>query len=152
MTEYLTKEKHEEITEELNTLKTKRRKEVAEQLEYAKSLGDLSENAEYHEAREMQANLEDRIKRLEELLKNAKIVEGTGTDTVDVGNIVDVVKKDSGQEVTYSIVGSEEADMKEAKISVDSPFGTAIFGKKKGEDFDVRTPGGNVTYTIIDIR
>jgi len=150
--EYLTKDKYEEIKNELNELKTTRRKEVADQLEYAKSLGDLSENAEYHEARELQANLEDRIKRLEQLLKNAEIIESSGTQTVDVSNEVDVVKNGGKTVKTFKIVGSEEADMKESKISTDSPFGQAILGKKKGEMFSFSTPTGEVKYKIVDIR
>lgn len=150
--EYLTKEKHLKIQEELHDLTTHKRKEIAEQLEYAKSLGDLSENAEYHEAREQQANLEDRIKRLEQLLKTATVVDGTTTDTANVGNIVDVQKSGSKAIMTFSLVGSEEADMKEGKISLDSPFGAGIEGKSKGDKFEVVTPNGKVSYKIIDIR
>ena len=152
MTDYLTKAKFEQIQDELQDLKTNRRKEIADQLEYAKSLGDLSENAEYHEAREMQANLEGRITRLEELLKTAEIVEGSGTDTVNVSNEVDVQKVGSKTMQTFSIVGGEEADTAEGKISVDSPFGSSINGKTKGDVFEVVTPGGKVKYKIIDIR
>src|SRR3989344_7360621 len=109
--EYLTQEKYNELVQELNNLKTNRRKEVAENLEYAKSLGDLSENAEYQEAREMQANIEDRIARLENLLKTASIISGKTSDVVTVGSTVTVEHKKNRKESTYTIVGSEEADI-----------------------------------------
>ncbi|MDO8510132.1 MAG: transcription elongation factor GreA [bacterium] len=150
--EYLTKEKYEELNKELNFLRTGRRKEVAEHLEYAKQLGDLSENAEYHEARDEQANIEDRISKLETMLKNAIIVESHETDVVTIGSTVKVSKEGSEDRKTYTIVGSEEADMKAGKLSIKSPIGEAILGKKKGELFAVKTPGGEVKYKIIDIK
>ncbi|MCX6702121.1 MAG: transcription elongation factor GreA [Candidatus Zambryskibacteria bacterium] len=148
--EYLTKEKFEEFTKELALLKGTRRKEVAESLEYAKSLGDLSENAEYHEARDIQATVEDRIAKLEDLLKNVHIVSGNHSDAVCVGSVV-IVEKD-GKKSTYNIVGSEEADVMENKISIKSPFGQAIWGKKKGEKFSFQAPVGEISYTITDIK
>ncbi len=150
--EYLTKEKFEEIKKELETLKTTRRKEVAEQLEYAKSLGDLSENAEYHDAREMQANLEDRIGRLEKLLKNAEVVSSHGNDSVTVGSKVEIRKKNAQNTQTYTIVGAEEADMSEGKISTNSPLGHAIMGKSKGENFTFNTPKGEMTFEVVNIK
>lgn len=148
--EYLTKEKFEEFTKELAELKGKKRKEIAESLEYAKSLGDLSENAEYHEARDTQATIEDRIARLEELLKNAQIVSGNHSDNVVVGSTV-VVEKD-GKKFTYTIVGSEESDVTTNKISMKSPFGQAILGKKKGENFSFKAPAGELTYKVVGIE
>ena len=147
--EYLTQEKFDELTKELAYLRGTRRKEVAESLEYAKQLGDLSENAEYHEARDQQATTEDRISKLELLLKNASIVSGETSNTVGVGSVV-VVKKDD-KKITYTIVGSEEANVVEGKISIRSPFGQAIMGKKKGEDFSFETPNGVVQYHISDL-
>ncbi|MDQ5969386.1 MAG: transcription elongation factor GreA [Patescibacteria group bacterium] len=148
--EYLTKDKFDEFTKELAQLKGTRRKEVAESLEYAKSLGDLSENAEYHEARDVQATVEDRILKLELLLKNASIVSGSHTGVVNVGSVV-TVEKDSNKS-TYSIVGSEEADVAQNKISIKSPFGQAIFGKKEGDTFSFQAPVGEISYKIIDIK
>ncbi len=148
--EYLTKEKYEEFKKELEHLKGTRRKEVAESLEYAKSLGDLSENAEYHEARDVQATIEDRIQKLENLLKTAKIVDGHATNSVNIGSVV-TVEKDN-KKTTYTIVGSEEADVVSGKISIRSPFGQAILGKKKGETFSFAAPNGNVSYTIVEIN
>lgn len=148
--EYLTKEKYEEFKKELALLKGTRRKEIAESLEYAKSLGDLSENAEYHEARDMQATIEDRIAKLEDLLKNASIVSESHSGVVNVGSTV-TVEKDS-KKFTYSIVGSEEADVAGNKISIKSPFGQAIFGKKKGDVFSFQAPIGEISYTITEIK
>lgn len=150
--EYLTQEKYDEITKELHELKTVKRKEVAENLEYAKSLGDLSENAEYHEARDMQATIEDRIARLEILLKNATIVSKHDTNRVTVGSLVTVTKEDGSGEMTFTIVGTEEADMSSGKISIKSPIGGAIMGKKKKETFSFDSPSGKMNYVIKDIK
>ncbi|MDP2705351.1 MAG: transcription elongation factor GreA [Patescibacteria group bacterium] len=150
--EYLTQEKYDEFKKELEYLKKTRRKEIAESLEYAKSLGDLSENAEYHEAREMQANTENRITRLESLIKTAHIVSGAHGDVVSVGSVVTVSREGGKGELVYTIVGSEEADISAAKISMKSPFGKAIIGKKKGETFSFETPEGAVRYKILKIK
>lgn len=151
--QYLTKEKFSELSKELENLKTVRRKEVAEDLEYAKSLGDLSENAEYHEARDLQANIEDRISKLEQLLKSATVVStGQSSEMVGVGSIVTVAKNSDSEKKTYTIVGSEEADINQNKVSVSSPIGEAMQGKKKGDEFTFRTPQGSATYKIVDIK
>jgi transcription elongation factor GreA len=149
---YLTKEKFQELKDELDFLRTTRRKEVAESLEYAKSLGDLSENAEYQEAREMQAQVEDRISHLEHILKIAEIVTPRKSATIGVGSTVVVKKTREREERTYSIVGSEEVDMAAGKISDQSPLGAAMMGKKKGDDFTFSTPNGEVKYTITAIK
>ena len=150
--EYLTIEKKESLEKELNELKTVRRKEIADALEYAKSLGDLSENAEYHQDREDQANCEDRISHLEEVLKNAVIMdEGSRSGKVVVGATVTLVKKGEKAEKTFVIVGSEEADSFNGRISNESPIGIAILGKGKGESAVVNTPKGEVTYTIKSV-
>jgi transcription elongation factor GreA len=149
--EYLTQEKFDEFKKELDELKNVRRREVAENLEYSKALGDLSENAEYHEARDMQATIEDRIAKLEELLKSAVIVSASGnTGSVNIGSTVTVEK--DGKTIVYTIVGSEEADVSSNKISVRSPFGQAILGKKKGEKFSFTAPNGELTYTVVDVK
>ena len=136
--EYLTKEKHYELMEELDFLKTTRRKEIAEQLEYAKSLGDLSENAEYHEAREQQALTEDRLNKIEYVLKNAEIVSHRKSDTAEMGSTVVVQKVGQRERKEFTLVGSEEADMAQGKISHQSPLGQAIIGKKKKEEVILR--------------
>ncbi len=150
--EYLTKEKHAEFIKELNDLKTVRRKEVAEHLEYAKSLGDLSENAEYQEAREEQAMIEDRIMKLENMLKSAEIMSLHHSDKVDVGSTVTIEKETDGKKLTYKIVGSEEADIKQGKLSMRSPLGEAMLEKRKGDKFSVRTPQGIVNYKVVEIE
>jgi transcription elongation factor GreA len=150
--EYLTKEKFKELTLELEELKTKRRKEIADSLEYAKSLGDLSENAEYQEARELQATVEERIGKLEAILKSAVIVSDRHTDAVGVGSHVTVRKHGVKEPCSYQIVGSEEANTAEGKISNRSPLGTALMGRKKGEKFSFKTPKGTVDYEVVSIQ
>src|SRR3989344_3240259 len=124
--DYLTKEKFQELEKELGHLKTVKRKEVAEALEYAKSLGDLSENQEYQEARDSQAILEDRINRLEAILKSAKIISTKSTNVVSVGSVVALEKESDKSRKSYTMVGSEEADAARGKISTRSPLGLAV--------------------------
>lgn len=150
--EYLTKEKFDELSIELDQLKKVRRKEIAENLEYAKSLGDLSENAEYHEAREAQANLEDRIAKLEAMLKSALIAEAKTGDKIDFGSRVTVEKIGDGSTMTFVLVGSEETDIAGGKISIHSPIGEGVVGKKKGDKVVVMTPKGAVEYNIVDVE
>ncbi len=147
--EYLTLEKKNELENELLQLKSVRRKEIADSLEYAKSLGDLSENAEYHQAREDQANCEDRISHIEQILKNAVIMETGVSGVVSVGSTVTVLKKGSKEEKTFALVGSEEADSVSGKISNESPLGQALLGKKKGDKVIVHAPKGEVEYSIV---
>lgn len=148
---YLTKEKFDALSAELENLKTVQRKEIAQNLEYAKSLGDLSENAEYHEAREAQSNIEDRINKIESILKSALIVSGHTTEVVAIGSKV-VIKKDTATEPTeYTMVSSEEADVGAGKLSYASPLGEVLMGKKKGQAFDFKSPKGNINYTIVSI-
>jgi transcription elongation factor GreA len=150
--QYLTKEKLQEFKKELEYLRTDKRKEVAENLDYAKKLGDLSENAEYHEARQEQAEIEDRINHLETLLKTAVIIDDQHGDTVSVGSTVKVQKDGESTVRIYKIVGSEEADMANGKVSNLSPLGSSLLGKKKGESFSFSTPKGKVTYKLISIE
>ena len=150
--DYLTKEKFQELEKELGHLKTVKRKEVAEALEYAKSLGDLSENQEYQEARDSQAILEDRINRLEAILKSAKIISTKSTNIVSVGSVVALEKESDKSRKSYTMVGSEEADAAHGKISTRSPLGLSIMGKSKGETFSFETSGGTMSYKIIDIK
>ncbi len=149
--QYLSKEKHEELQQELIRLKTVERKEVALHLEDAKALGDLSENAEYHEAREQQADIEDRIAQIEDMLKNAVIISQHHSSTVEVGSSL-IVKKEGGKDMDCMIVGTEEANSIDGKISHQSPLGTALMGHKAGEMVVVNTPKGPVNYTIVKIK
>lgn len=151
--ELMSREKFEELTRELDELKTSRRKEVAEQLEYARSLGDLSENAEYQEAREMQAAVEERIGKLEHVLKNAKIVaEGKKSDTIGMGSTVTVQRIGGDEKKSYTIVGAEESDLFSGKISYHSPLGSALLNKKKGDEFSFHTPKGSQKYKILKVE
>lgn len=149
--DYITKEKRKELELELEQLKGPKRKEILEALAYAKSLGDLSENAEYHQAREDQAKLEERIAKIEEILRSSQVVVGGGGDIVEIGSKVSVLKEGEKEEKTYQVVGSEEADMSLGKISNRSPFGKALFGKKKGDVVSFETPNGIAKYKIIKV-
>ncbi len=150
--QYLTHEKFNELEKELQQLKSEKRKEVAEHLEYAKKLGDLSENTEYHIAREEQAEVEGRIRRLEELLKKAVITQNKSGDIVGVGSTLRLQKDGDNKSYLYTIVGSEEADMSQGKVSNLSPLGSALLGHKAGDKIHVQTPKGRVTYTIATIK
>jgi len=150
--EYLTQEKFDTLSKELEYLKHEKRTEIARSLEYAKSLGDLSENAEYHEARDSQAAVEDRINYLEVILRNATIVSTHNTDAVAIGTVVTVERTNDKSKRIFTFVGSEETDAALGKISIKSPLGLAALGKKKGEPFSFSTPAGTVTYKIIDIK
>lgn len=151
-TNYLSKEKFDELTAELEHLKTIRRREIAEQLEYARSLGDLSENAEYEEARNMQAATEDRIRVIEDQLSHVRIIEHSKGNTVSLGTTVTIQKQGEKEEYTYEIVGSAEANMQEHKISHLSPLGSALMEKKKGDTFTFDTPKGPQKYKIVNIK
>jgi len=150
--DYITKEKRKALEIELADLKGPKRKEILAGLEYAKSLGDLSENAEYHQIREEQGKLEARIVHIEQILQSSQTVAKGKGDVVEIGSVVVVQKAgDKKENITYTIVGSEEADMKNGKISNKSPFGEALFGKKKGDSVSFKTPGGMVNYKIISV-
>ncbi|MFA6095430.1 MAG: transcription elongation factor GreA [Candidatus Paceibacterota bacterium] len=151
-TKYLTKEKFADLERELSELKTTRRKEVAQNLEYARSLGDLSENAEYQEARELQATIEDRIAIIENTLKTAEIVTELHGDVVSMGSVVGIQKDGDKSVQKFKIVGSEEVNTSEGWISNQSPIGSVLVGKKKGESATVRTPKGSVSYKIVSVE
>lgn len=147
---YLTKERKDAITAEVAELKSEGRKVVAERLKQAKDLGDLSENSEYQEAREEQSRLEGRISELEDILRNCAIIKKEqGNGTVKIGSIVKV-KKGSTQ-MTYTIVGSNEAKPLQGLISNESPIGKAMLGKKIGEKFEVSAPSGIVKYEVVEV-
>jgi transcription elongation factor GreA len=146
---FVSQEKFDELIKELENLKTVRRTEIAKNLEYARSLGDFSENAEYQEARDLQAATEERIKKLEDLVKNTKILtDGKKKSEVGFGSKVSIKKEESAEVHEYTIVGSEEADMRVKKLSHVSPLGAALMGKKKGDVFTFETPIGKQTYMI----
>lgn len=146
--EFLTQEKKTELELELQNLKTTVRSDILERLAFAKSLGDLSENAEYHSSKDAQGKNEARIAQIEYILKNAVVVEANTDGTVGLGSVVVLVKKGSGDEKTYQIVGNEEADFPSGKISFESPIGAAVMGQKQGAMVSVETPRGITEYQI----
>ena len=152
-TQYLTTEKFNALKKELEYLKAEKRKEVAEHLEYAKKLGDLSENAEYHQAREEQAEVEERIRYIDNLLKSAVISSNTGGNLITVGSTVRLEKDGVNENKShlYTIVGSEEADTAEGKISNVSPLGSALIGHKEGDIIKVNTPKGSIVYKVAKL-
>lgn len=152
MPQYLSPEGLEQHKKELEELKT-RRQEIAQRLEEAKALGDLSENNEYLQAREAQAFNEGKILELEQLLRDAVVIERTSkrNSVVQVGCTVQV-RTNNGKNQEFMIVGSEEANPVAGKISNESPLGKSFLGKKAGETAEVETPGGRVSYKIISIK
>jgi transcription elongation factor GreA len=152
MKEYLTKENKEALEAELKELSSVKRKEVIAAIEYAKSLGDLSENAEYHIAREEQGKLEERIGIIENVLKHAVVVDRVTDGTISIGSVVVIQKEGEANTRTLTIVGSEETDMLSGKISYKSPIGAALNGKKKGDTITVNTPKGDMEYEIISVN
>ncbi len=149
---FVTKKGLKKLKEDLKYLKTTRRREVAEAIQVAKEQGDLSENAEYAEAKEEQSRLEEKIAQLEATINNAKVIENNNkkADSVQVGSTV--VLKMNGQEVKYFIVGSSEANPTEGRISNESPLGKLIIGKKEGEEAVLETPSGKITYRIVKVE
>ncbi|MEA4910745.1 Transcription elongation factor GreA [bioreactor metagenome] len=151
--EYLTIEKKKELELELNNLKTVRRKEIADAIEWSKSLGDLAENAEYSQAREDQARCEARIGELETILQNAIITNSNESrNGVSVGSVVVVNNMESEEINTFTIVGSEEVDLDSGKISNESPLGSALLGKNEGDTVTFMAPKGQVNYKIKKIN
>lgn len=153
-TKYISAKRLEEIKQELEELKDVKRKEIAKRIEEAKSLGDLSENAEYMEAREEQAFNEGKIKEFEGLVRDAVVIKEDKKrvkTSVTVGDIVDV-QKSNGDRREFTIVGSNEADPLNGKISNESPLGRSFLGKIPGEEVRVSTPSGEIKYKILKIR
>ncbi len=148
---YLTKEKLEKLKEELKTLKEVKRPDVIERIKEARSLGDLSENAEYHSAREEQGFIEGKIQDLDYMIKNAKIIDGNckKREKVDIGCMV--VCAIDGRKDKFMIVGSAEVDIASGKISNVSPIGSALMGKKVGDSIEVQAPDGAVKYKVVSI-
>ena len=149
---YLSPEKKTELEAELQDLKGPRRQTILDALAFAKSLGDLSENAEYHNAREEQGRLEERIGQIEEILQNSEVVTKHSTSVVDVGSVVTVRKEKEKEEKIFTVVGAQESDMAKGMISHNSPLGNALIGKKKGDEVIFKTPKGETKYTIVTIK
>ena len=149
----LTYEGLKKLEEEVEYLKTVKRKEIAERIKVALGFGDLSENSEYDEAKNEQAQVEMRIIDLENKLRNVKLIDEDEieTKTIQVGNIVQVLDIEFDEKVEYKIVGSTEADITENKISNESPIGKALLGRKKNDIVDVETPGGMLQFKVLKI-
>ncbi|HLV18345.1 MAG TPA: transcription elongation factor GreA [Pseudomonas sp.] len=142
------------LEEELKNLKAERPK-ISQAIAEARELGDLKENAEYHAAREQQGLVEARIRDIEGRLQNAQIIDITSiphTGKVIFGTTVDIVNVDTDEQVTYQIVGDDEADIKAGKLSVSSPIARALVGKSEGDVVAVSTPSGVVEYEILEVR
>ena len=150
---YLTKEGLEELKTELDHLINVRRPENIEAIKEARALGDLSENADYDAARNEQAELENKIKKLESVLENVTIIEKVATDKVNVGNTVKIAYVDDETDTDqYKIVGSQEADPFESKISNESPIAVALLGHKVGDVVEVASPNGSYEIKIVEIK
>jgi transcription elongation factor GreA len=150
---YMTREGMQELTEELEQLKTIRRLEVAAKLQQAIAQGDLKENADYHAAKEEQGFIEGRIRDIEDSLRRAKIIENSGpSDVVRVGSTVVVAEEGYDDEEEYSIVGPHEADPGNGRISNESPIGSALIGSRRGQVVRVQTPGGEIHLEVRTIR
>ena len=151
----LTREGYKSLVEELDTLRTEKRREVAERIKVAREFGDIAENAEYDDAKNEQAMLEHKIAQLEERLLDARVIDKRKVDTsvVSVGSVVRLRDVAAKETVEYQIVGSAEANPAEQKLSNESPVGKAIMGHKKGETLEVTTPrGGKLSFKILEIK
>ncbi len=149
----LTVEGSNKLEAELDFLKTTKRKEVAEKIKEARGFGDLSENAEYDEARKEQAEVEARIEKIENIIRNAEIIDENEVDMehISVGSIVKLYDEEFEEEVEYHLVGATEADPFAGKISTDSPVGKALLGKEVGDNIIVEVPDGNMKFKILAI-
>ena len=150
----LTQEGYQKLEDEVEFLKTVRRKEVAERIKVAISFGDISENAEYDEAKNEQAQVEERIMKLENMIRRAVIIDESSIDVnvVTIGSIVKVKDLEFEQDDEYTIVGSAEADPYDGKISNESPVGKALLGRRTGDIVEVQVPDGTAKFEILEIR
>lgn len=149
----VTKEGLQKLQDELNERKSTKRDEIKEAIKVARGFGDLSENSEYDEAKDAQAQNERRILELEEMLKHVTVVDesGSSSDKITAGKKVKVLNKNTGKEMIYTIVGPTETDPFEHKISDQSPIGVALVGKKVGDEATAETPKGAVVFEILEI-
>ncbi len=150
----LTQEGYDRLEEELNYLRTEKRSEIAERIKVALGFGDLSENSEYDEAKNAQAENEVKIAELEDKIRHAKIIDEKeiDTETVQIGNIVKVLDMEFDEKIEYTIVGSTEVNLAENKISNESPLGVALLGARKNHVVEVNAPAGIMKYKILSIK
>ncbi|QSS99048.1 transcription elongation factor GreA [Pontibacillus sp. ALD_SL1] len=151
---YMTEEGLQKLEDELKYLKTEKRQEVVERIKIARGFGDLSENSEYDAAKDEQAFVESRISQVENMIRNAEIIESDAgnSDEVSLGKSVTFQELPDGDEETYTIVGSAEADPFEGKISNDSPMAKSLLGHTIGEKVTVATPGGEINVKIVNVE
>lgn len=151
---YYTEEGLNRLKNELNTLKTKGRTDIAKQIAEARDKGDLSENAEYDAAKDAQGHLEAKIAQLEEVVGNARVLDGSNIDIskVSILTLIKIKNLKNGMNFDYTLVSEEEADLKAKKISVQSPIGKGLLGKKIGEKAKISTPGGEIEFEVLDIK
>lgn len=151
---YMTEEGKKKLEEELNMLITEKRPEVVERIKIARSFGDLSENSEYDAAKDEQAFVESRIAQIENMIRNAVIIENDASDpdTVTLGKTVTFIELPDGEEESYTIVGSAEADPFEGKISNDSPIAKSLLGNRIGDEVVVSTPAGDMNVKIVGLE
>ncbi len=149
----MTTQGKEKLEKELDSLKTIKRKEVVERIKTARSFGDLSENSEYDAAKEEQAFVEGRITTIENMLRNSVIIENTAANgIVSLGKTVTFKELPNGDEESYTIVGSAEADPFESKISNDSPIARSLMGKKEGDQVSIQTPDGEIEIVLVTVK
>ena len=150
---YYTKEGLDKLKNELNQLKTKGRSDIAQQIAEARDKGDLSENAEYDAAKDAQGHLEAKIAQLEQVVSNARLIDHNNLNSSKVSILpkVKIKNKKNGAVFTYTLVSEEEADLKAGKISLQSPIGKGLLGKKEGESAKITTPGGEMEFEILEI-
>ena len=148
-----TQQGYNELIEELKYLKGEKRDQIKQDLEAARSFGDLSENAEYDAARNEQAKVETRIKELEDMIENAVVIDESQIDSsiVSLGSVVKAYDVEFDEEITYNVVGSNEANPFEGKISDQSPIGRAIIGAKAGDEVTIDAPGGSMHIKILEV-
>lgn len=150
---YMTEEGYKKLREEINVLETVNRPAISKQIAEARDKGDLSENAEYDAAKEAQGILEAKIANLKNLLANARLIDESsiGTDVVQILNKVTIKNTKNNQKMTYTLVAESEANLKEAKIAVNTPIAQGLMGKKVGDVVEIKVPSGMMTFEILDI-
>jgi len=152
-TNYMTKEGYNKLMEEVNYLETERRPAISKQIAEARDKGDLSENAEYDAAKELQGIVEAKIAQLKSLISNARLIDESriSTDSVQILNKVTIRNTKNNQKMVYTLVSESEANLKEGKIAVNTPIGKGLLGKKVGEIAEIKAPSGIMTFEIINI-
>jgi len=150
---YMTREGYNKLVEEVNYLESERRPAISKQIAEARDKGDLSENAEYDAAKELQGIVEGKIAQLKHLISNARLIDENriSTDSVQIMNKVTILNTKTNQKMVYTLVSESEANLKEGKIAVNTPIGKGLLGKKTGDVAEIKVPNGLMSFKIIDI-